>query len=70
MKGKKHNKKIVLLPLENSDVTKTIKDIANVKAEMESGNYTVTVGDKTYPAMLSYRNLTIVLRHNPRIQAL
>ena len=60
MKGKKHNKKIVLLPLENSDVTKTIKDIANVKAEMESGNYTVTVGDKTYPAMLSYRNLTIV----------
>ncbi|MBR5929344.1 MAG: DUF4302 domain-containing protein [Prevotella sp.] len=60
MTGKKHNNKIVLLPLANGDVTQTIKEIANVKSEMESGNYTVTIGSKVYPAMLSYRNLTIV----------
>jgi len=61
MTGKKHNNKIVLTPLAaGTDIAQTIKDIAKIKSEMESGNYTVTVGSKVYPASLSYRNLTIV----------
>lgn len=60
LKGKKHNKKLVLLPVQQGvDVSKYIVDVKTIETDMLCANFKLTIGSKEYPATLSYRNLKI-----------
>lgn len=61
LRGKKHDKKMVLLPVaDGTNVSQYFKDAAAVEEEMANARFKVTIGDTTeYSASLSYRNLTI-----------
>lgn len=58
MKGKKHESKIVMTPI-NENWADYINKVVAVEENMQCANYQIIIGTDTCTAILSYRNMTI-----------
>lgn len=61
LRGKKHNRKMVLLPVADGvNATQYLNEVSRIEEEMTNSRFKVTFGDTLeYSANLSYRNLTV-----------